>query len=139
MGDITNDVWSIASLSSGIASGTHVMEFNTPIYDAYGWDGWLLYDGDITSAGSPTTNPVTYGEEYTVYWTDPSTIQPNSWPTISAPSVTPNFTVTGIDSGESTTGSNLTEQSARMCRERRSLCPASIESGPKHGRQRPPL
>ena len=98
-GDLTNDVWSIASLSSGIASGGHVMEFNTPIYDAYGWDGWLLYDGDITSAGSPTTNPITYGYEYTVYWMDPSTIQPNSWPTISAPSVTPTFAVTGIGNG----------------------------------------
>ena len=62
-------------------------------YEVYGWDGVLLYDGDISVSGHPNT----VDGSYSMKWMAPS-MGANSLPVIRASSITPSFTVTGAQS-----------------------------------------
>lgn len=72
-----------------ISSGNHTLQFTAPLYELYGWDGLLLYDGNIGVDGHPTTVSYSNG----VAWMG-ANMSPYNLPIINADFVTPAFNVT---------------------------------------------
>lgn len=98
-----NPTWAASSAMSSVTAGVHNLSLDALSYGytEMDWDGVLLYDGDISASGHPTTPG--YDPGYSWAKANPSWMQanmtPNSWRTISGASFTPTFTVTGANGG----------------------------------------
>ena len=92
VGEYTVSGW-VATGVGAISAGTHDLQMQVPEWDSTSWDGILLYDGDIGSAGAPSIQPEDFGG-VTSYWAG-ATMAPSSRPIMTSGSVTPSFNVTG--------------------------------------------
>jgi hypothetical protein len=97
--------WAESGVMSAVSAGAHSLVFDASSYGytELKWDGFLIYDGDISAAGHPTTPGYAPGTGFAA--ANPSWMQanmtPNSWRTITGASFTPTFSVTGAAGGAS--------------------------------------
>ena len=80
VGEYTVSGWAATGVGA-ISAGTHDLQMQVPVWDSTSWDGILLYDGNIGSAGAPSIQPENFGG-VTSYWAG-ATMVPSNRPIIS--------------------------------------------------------